>query len=208
MRCRTIGAIMALATIVAILLVPALPQAVVAADATAEATRIVEPDTIAPGETVQVTVEFESLLEYVEMFALVEDIPPGWGFARVDDDADFIDEDDAIWWYWIEVAAGTNRTVVYTLTAPVDAVTGEYPLEGVVKAGGVDNPVLGHDTILVAWLDIVEHYRDNFGEPGVCDLDSVLAMVSHWNRDVTPGGFDQPPTLDDILDMISCWLAT
>jgi len=118
--------------------------------ATAEATRTIDPQTIAPGETVQVTVEFKSLLGYDEGFALVEDIPAGWVFQSIDDaGATEVKQDGKIEWLWLSVTAGTTKTVVYTLKAPDDAASGYYSVDGVVKAAQIDNLVLGDDTIEV-----------------------------------------------------------
>jgi len=141
------------------LLVPALSGAVVVADAAAEATRSIAPRTVGPGGTVEVTVVLESLLDRDEQFALVEDIPAGWGFTPVDDDADFVKEDGPMGWMWFLVAAGASKTVVYTLTAPEDAAPAQYTIEGVVKVSGEqDNPVLGDKTITVEG-EPVERYN-------------------------------------------------
>ena len=136
-------------TMVAAMLLVALPG-VALAEATAEATRAIDPQTIAPGETVRVTVEFESLLGHNEGFALVEGIPAGWVFESVDAaGADFVKVDGTIEWLWLTMEPGAAKTVVYTFTAPDDAAEGDYPIAGVVKTTGVDNPVLGDHTVTV-----------------------------------------------------------
>jgi len=176
---------------------------------TASASRTIQPLSIAPGGTVEVTVEFESLLDEVQGFALVEEITAGWRFGRVDDGgAAAVKVNGVVEWLWLTVEAEDSRTVVYTLTTPDDADGGDYQINGVVKATRVDNLVLGDAIIRVGLASILDYYRDNFGDPGVCDLDSVLGIISHWHRDIIPNGFDQPPTLDSVLEMISCWLGT
>ena len=137
------------APIVAAMLLLAFP-CVALADGTAEATRTIDPQTIAPGETVRVTVELESLLGYNEGFALVENVPAGWMFESVDDgDADFVKVDGTIEWLWLILEAGATRTVVYALTAPDDADAASHTIDGVVKTIGKDNPVLGDHTVAV-----------------------------------------------------------
>ena len=143
----TIGSIV----VVAMILLALPGGATVGADSpTAEATRSIDPKTIAPGETVQVTVQFKSLLGHQEGFALVEAIPGGWVFQSIDDaDATAVKQDGKIEWLWLSVPAGTTKTVVYTLKAPDDAAAGDYSVDGVVKAAQMDNLVLGDDAITV-----------------------------------------------------------
>jgi len=151
LRSRNTRAIIVSAMIAAMLLLPALPGAVLADEPTADATRSIDLETIGPGGTVEVTVEFESLLGETEGFALVEHIPAGWEFESIDaGGADPVKVGaETIEWLWLTVEALGSRTVVYTLTAPDDAAE-DYPITGVVKAAGVDNPVLGDEAVTVA----------------------------------------------------------
>jgi len=151
MRDSKVRGIIGSVLVAAMLLVPALPLAVLGADPTAEAGRTIAPPTVGPGGKVEVAVEFESLLDDPQGFALVEGIPTGWGFASIDDgDADYLKVGEStIEWLWLTVAAGATRTVVYTLTVPDDAAATDYPVEGVVKAARVDNSVLGENTVTV-----------------------------------------------------------
>jgi len=173
----------------------------------ASASRTIEPLSIPPGGTVEVTVEFTSLLDDQQWFELVEEIPAGWGFSRVDDGgAALVRERDAIEWVWLNVGAGGTRTVVYTLTAPADAVGAEYPIDGVVKVGGKDaNPVLGDDTIYVGLASILDYYRDGYGEPGICDTPSLLAAADDWRDNVVPPGFDEHISTVQLLALADCW---
>jgi len=175
--------------------------AVPSLDGTATATRTITPQTIAPGGTVQVTVEFQSLLAHAEGFGLVEDIPAGWVFVSVDaGDATAVKVDGTIEWLWLTLEAGATKTVVYALTAPDDATEDDYTIDGVVKAAGVDNPVLGHDTITVGeqpW-----HY--GWTEDALIDDDEILDAVSSW----LTGTAINDRILDDcdILWLVACWL--
>jgi len=136
--------------LVAAMLLVALSPGVLADDPAAEATRTIDPQIVGPGGTVEVTVVVENLLAEAKAFSLEESIPAGWGFARgVDDAADFKPGPPPEW-VWFNIAAGATETVTYTLTVPVDAAPGEYPIVGTVLAGGVENPVGGHTAITVA----------------------------------------------------------
>ena len=149
MGARNIRALIAIAVIAATLLW-ALPSVAIGGAPTAEATRTIDPKTIAPGATVEVTLHFESLLDHSGPFGLVESIPEGWEYTVVDDgDASAVKQSGTIEWLWLTLGAGATKTVVYTLTAPDDASAQDYTIHGVVKAAGVDNPILGHDTVTV-----------------------------------------------------------
>ena len=170
-------------------------------DGTATATRTIDPQTIAPGETVQVTVVFESLLGHNEGFGLVEGIPAGWVFESVDNaDATAVRVDGTIEWLWLTLEAGATKAVVYTLTAPDDADEADYQIDGVVKAAGVDNPVLGDDTITVG----EQHWYHEWTGDGVIGDEAILEAVSCW----LTGTPKNDHILDDcdILWLVSCWL--
>ena len=170
-------------------------------EATAEATRSIDPQTIVPGETVQVTVEFDSLLGHTEGFGLVEEIPEGWLFESVDNaGADFVKVDGTIEWLWLTLEAGATKAVVYTLTAPDDADEADYPIDGVVKAAGVDNPVLGDDTITVG----EQPWYHDWTEDGVIGDEAILEAVSCWLTGRRKN--DHVLTDEDILWLVACWL--
>jgi Divergent InlB B-repeat domain len=130
----------------------ALFGAVLAADPTAEASRTIDPQVVLPGEEIDITVEFTSLLPDAHAFALLEDYPDGWTFARGTDTASTFRPGPPPEWVWFVVDAGATKTVTYTLTVPIDAEPGEYVIDGTVTADAVENPV-GGDTIITVTLE-------------------------------------------------------
>jgi len=125
-----------------------------AADPTADASRTIDPKVVEPGEEVEVTVEFTSLLDETRSFALLEDYPDGWSFARGTDDAFPFRPGPPPEWVWLGVGTGATKTVTYTLTVPVDAEAGNYTIEGTVSTATpeYENPVGGDTTITVRVL--------------------------------------------------------
>ena len=119
---------------------------------TADASRTIGPKVVERGEEVDVTVVFENSLAEPKAFALLEDIPDGWGFTRGVDDASVFKPGPPPEWLWFEVGAGVTKTVTYTLTVPVDAEAGNYTIEGTVTGDEVENPVDGDTTITVRVL--------------------------------------------------------
>jgi len=133
---------------VVVMLLFSLLGVALAADATADASRTIDPQVVEPGEDVEVTVIFENILEEPKSFALQEVIPDGWGFTRGTDDASVF-KLTTIEWVWFVVDAGATKTVTYTLTVPLDAESGNYTMEGTVTGAEVENPVGGDATITV-----------------------------------------------------------
>ncbi len=135
---------------VAVLLLLSLCSVVLAADPTADASRMVAPKVVQPGEEVEITVVFQNLLNVTKSFALQEVIPVGWGFTRGTDDADAFKNSTKEWVWLLGVGAGANKTVTYTLTVPIDAEPGDYVINGTVTGNNVTNPVGGDNTITVS----------------------------------------------------------
>jgi len=83
------------------------------------ATRDIADQTLAPGDTTQVTVTID--VAETEALALDEDIPAGWTLTQVSEDpvADTYNANTNEW-VWFQAAVGTI-TVVYDLTVPADA---------------------------------------------------------------------------------------
>jgi hypothetical protein len=134
-----------------VVLLFALIGVVLAADPTAQASRTIDPKTVQPGQEVGITVVFQNVAGEPKAFALEEDFPDGWGFARGTDDASVFKAGPPPEWLWFVVDTGANNTVTYTLTVPVDAESGNYTIEGkVIDAQNVTNIVGGDTTITVS----------------------------------------------------------
>jgi len=199
MRDRKIRIVITSALVAAVLLLSFLGVAL-AADPTADASRTIDPKVAVRGQEVEITVEFENLLNVTKAFALKEVIPGGWGFTRGVDNATF-KAGPPPEWAWLEgVGAGDTRTVTYTLTIPIDAEAGNYTIVGTVTGASVENPVGGDTTITVTVshnLTISSTAGGNVTTPGegtftygqgtVVDLvaspDSGYRFVS-WTGDV------------------------
>ena len=150
-RVSRLGITIALAVIVAVLIFSLFGVAL-AADPTADASRVIDPQVVDRGEEVEVTVEFTSLLGESKAFALLEDYPDGWLFTRGTDDASAFKGGPPPEWVWFVVGAGATKTVTYTITVPMDAGAGTYAIEGTVTSDEVVNPVGGDNTITVRVL--------------------------------------------------------
>jgi uncharacterized repeat protein (TIGR02543 family) len=135
---------------IAMMLLFSLFGVAITADPTAQASRTIDPKTVQSGQEVGITVVFQNLAGQPKAFALQEDFPDGWGFARGTDDASVFKAGPPPEWLWFVVDTGANKTVTYTLTVPVDAESGNYTIEGkVIDAENVTNIVGGDTTITV-----------------------------------------------------------
>ena len=128
-------------------LAPAL-MPVLASNGVAAASRTIQVQSLAPGGTTQVTVEFTSLLGEPKSFALQENIPAGWTLTQGTDDASAF-QPTSNTWVWFPVVAGETKTVTYTLTVPVGAMAGDYNITGTVTGDLVSVSVLGDNCITV-----------------------------------------------------------
>ncbi|MGB2884317.1 MAG: hypothetical protein WBC47_01875, partial [Dehalococcoidia bacterium] len=109
------------ASLAILLLVMGLAPAMMpvsALNGVATASRTIDVQSLAPGGTTQVTVEFTSLLGETKSFALQENIPAGWTLTQDTDDASAF-QPASNTWVWFSVAAGETKTVTYTLTVSV-----------------------------------------------------------------------------------------
>jgi hypothetical protein len=149
MRDRKIRTVITSALLAVVLLLSFLGVAL-AADPSASASRTIDPQVVAPGGEVNITVVFQNLLNVSMSFSLQEVIPGGWNFTRGSDDADYF-KNTTHEWVWFAVVAGANKTVTYTLTVPISAGLGDYVINGtVLDAQNVTNPVGGDTTITVS----------------------------------------------------------
>jgi len=113
----------------------------------ASAVRDIEKQTLAPGESTNVTVIITNNVS--QPLSLDEDIPEGWSLTRVSDDADAY-KPSTNEWVWFSVGAGETKTVIYRLTVPDNASEGDYSIVGrISNASGVIDAVKGDDIITV-----------------------------------------------------------
>ena len=126
--------------VTAIMTVPVFSQS-------ATAVRDIEKQTLAPGESTNVTVTITN--NVAQSLSLDEDIPEGWSLTRVSDDADAY-KPSTNEWVWFSVGAGETKTVIYRLTVPDNASEGNYSIVGrISNASGVIDTVKGEEIITV-----------------------------------------------------------
>jgi len=110
------------------------------------ATRDIADQTLAPGDTTQVTVTID--VAEAEALALDENPPAGWTLTRVSEDpAASAFNANTNEWVWFQAAVGTI-TVVYDLTVPSDA-DGSYTIDGRIVGVDWSQAVVGEVDITV-----------------------------------------------------------
>ena len=136
----------------------------------ATAVRDIEKQTLAPGESTNVTVTITN--NVAQSLSLDEDIPEGWSLTRVSDDANSY-KPSTNEWVWFSVNAGETKTVIYRLTVPENATEGNYSIVGrISNASGVIDTVKGDDIITVV-QDVTPPEID-FVEPPTPPNNSVI----------------------------------
>lgn len=160
----------------------------------ASATRDVQTQTLAPGDSTSITVTITN--DVSQSLSLDEDIPAGWTLTRgTDDAATFNAETNE--WVWFSVSAGATKTVTYTLTVASDATEGYYTISGTVSnASGIIDTVKGEEIITVALdatpptIEFITPTPANGSTVtvnyvnvtvNVTDLSGVSAVVLNWN---------------------------
>ena len=117
------------------------------AQQSASAIRDIEIQTLAPGESTDITVTITN--NVTQALSLDEDIPAGWNLTRVSDDANQF-KPSTNEWIWFSAGAGVTKTVIYNLEVPSDATAGDYSITGtIINASGVIDAVKGEGTITV-----------------------------------------------------------
>lgn len=112
------------------------------------ASRTIETPSLAAGASTNVTVTIVNG-DTSQALSLMETVPLGWTVTRVTDDADVF-RPSTNEWVWFNVAAGGTKTVVYKLTAPLDAVVGNYSIAGnVLNQSGIIATVSGDNSIAI-----------------------------------------------------------
>jgi endonuclease/exonuclease/phosphatase family metal-dependent hydrolase len=111
------------------------------------AVRIIEKESLNPGESTNITVDISSNVS--QTLSLHEIIPAGWNLRRISDDADAF-KSSTNEWIWFNVSPGINKTVIYRLTAQDNASIGTYHINGTISsASGVIAVVQGDNNINV-----------------------------------------------------------
>lgn len=136
-------------------------------------TRTITPDTVNPGDVVDVTIEFTTTDTYLYLY-LSDNVPEGWNVPEesmsensgLPEDFKFLGFDETegeVYFKWVPIEdpeypgmpQGTHLIAEYELHVPADALAGEYGLQGDLKlwTDFVSDPsiafVEGDDTVTV-----------------------------------------------------------
>jgi|GEM_PF-111499 len=168
-----------------------------------KAVRIIEKESLRPGESTNITVDISSNMS--QALALHEIIPAGWNLTRISDDADAF-KNSTSESIWFNVSPGINKTVIYRLTAPDNASIGTYHINGTISsASGVIATVGGNNIITLDMLDIIAFYRRLGSETDRVETTDVLTAADDWRTGTAPTGFARPITSSELSDLIKEW---
>ena len=130
-RWKVISAVVISLLMLTLAAVPALAQTT--------ATRDIADQTLAPGESTNVTITINNA--QLQALGLDEDAPAGWTVAEVNNGGGQYNA-TLVEWFWMQAAAGTV-TVTYNVTVPAGTTAGTYTIsgslfsnEGTVAVGG------------------------------------------------------------------------
>jgi len=167
----------ALGGILIALLAMAITTSPVFAAQSASATRDIEMQSLAPGESTNITVTITN--DVMQALSLDEDIPAGWTLTRVSDDASSY-KSSTNEWAWFSFAAGT-KTVVYNLTVSGSATAGDYSITGtIMNASAVIDTVKGEDTITVTGVAPAPEVVINEYMPDPAGEDDASKPNGEW----------------------------
>jgi|SRR5659263_160269 len=177
-------------------LVPPQPSVV-------NATRQIEKASLRPGESTNITIRISSNMN--KALALQELIPGGWNLTRISGDADAFNSRTSEW-IWFNVSPGINKTVIYRLTAPDNASTGTYHINGTISSkSGVIAVVQGDNSIT---FDITAFYRRLGSDTNRVETTDVLTATDDWRNKIAPAGFERAITTQELLALIDEWVSS
>ena len=167
------------------------------------AVRMIEKESLNPGESTNITVDISSNMSQALSFH--EIIPAGWNLTRISDDADTFKSNTSEW-IWFNVTPGINKTVIYRLTAPDNASIGTYHINGTISStSGVIADVQGDNTIKI---DILAYYRGIGSDPNIVETTDLLKAMDDWRSGTAPAGFERAITTQELSDLINEWVIT
>jgi hypothetical protein len=132
-------------SVLAVTMLPASAQPIV--------TRNINPDTVAPGAVVDVTISFTTTEDMGWLPALQDVVPEGWvadDLSAVPDVTASTFTDHTVGFIWPTLGSGVAVTASYKLYVPGDAAGGVYPLNGALfKEGSPYADVTGECNVTV-----------------------------------------------------------
>jgi uncharacterized protein YjdB len=164
----------------------------------ATATREIGMKSILPGESTNITVRIAGITNANGL----QEIPPeGWNVTRGSDDADAF-KNSTNEWVWKNNE--TDKTVTYTLTAPMNISIGTYQIEGTIRdANGTLANVEGDNSIKI---DILEVYRRLGDDPAVVETGDLLSAFDDFRNNRAPKPFDRPLNAEEVDELINEWI--
>jgi hypothetical protein len=121
---------------------------IVSAETSASASRSIETSNLMAGNSTNVTVNITNSVS--QAVSLMENVPAGWTLTRIVDDADSF-RATTNEWVWFHVGGGVTKTVIYKLTVPSDAASGNYNIGGnITNSSGIITGVTGDNLIVVS----------------------------------------------------------
>ncbi len=159
--------------------------------AQATAVRDISGATVAPGDTLTVTVVV-TINQNINGLGLDENLPAGWGLTPVDNNGGIYSASETAW-LWLQVNAGETRTVLYNVTVPTGTAFGQYAIDGVVKSASpqFENPVTGESVVTVEdqctyTIDPANRHFNANGGAGTVDVTTNLPSCD-WTAQVDVG---------------------
>ena len=146
---KLLSSFVVLTIVLSVLAVTMLP-----ASAQPTVTRSIDPDTVSPGDVVDVTISFTTTEDMA--FPVLQDVVP-FGWDVTDWSADpaatisfNVSGDSTVGYLWGTLGSGVDVTTSYKLHVPGDAADDDYPLNGALKKLGSHYAnVTGDDTVTV-----------------------------------------------------------
>jgi len=167
-------------------------MAAVPALAQTTATRDIADQTLAPGESTNVTVTINNAQE--QGLGLDEDPPAAWTVAVVSSGGGSYKAADVAW-FWMQAAAGTI-TVTYNLTVPLGTAAGTYTISGILisAAAPAGAAVGGESTITVSGVPpaATTATRD-IADQALAPGESTNVTVTITNAQLQALGLDEDP---------------
>ncbi len=158
------------------------------------ATRSINPDTVAPGETFTVTVLLQANGD-VTAPSLDENVPAGWTVTPVDNDG-FTFKPSTLEWVLVGAwSAGNSATIIYDVTVPGGATEMTYSLSGTTSGYGVGPFAVGGETCITVSL-LVGDLNDD-GDINVLDM---IMVGNHWGETGTPGWIPEDLNNDGVIN--------
>ena len=164
----------------------------------ATAMREIGRKSILPGESTNITVRIAGITNATGL----HEIPPeGWNVTRGSDNAD---GSRTVQMNGCGINNGTNKTVTYTLTAPVNISIGTYQIEGTIRdVNGTLANVEGNNSIKI---DILEVYRRLGDDPAVVETGDLLSAFDDFRNNRAPAPFDRALNAEEVAELINEWI--